>query len=239
MQIIPVIDLLDGSVVHARRGERHLYKPIQSVQCKTSQPLDVVQGLMKLYAFEQLYIADLNAIQKRGNHNDTIIDIQTAHPSLEIWLDCGIGQVHELAQWQGRGLQLVIGSENVHSLQSYLELQKSVHERHILSLDFFADEFRGPSDLLTQTTLWPEQVIAMTLTRVGSNAGPDIEKLRPLVQQKLQQGRPGCRLYAAGGVRNPSDLMALKQAGIDGVLIASALHSGALQGSQIAEAAAL
>lgn len=238
MQIIPVIDLLDGSVVHARRGERHLYKPIQSVQCETSQPFDVVQGLMKLYAFEQLYIADLNAIQKRGNHYDTIIDIQTAYPSLEIWLDCGIGEVHELAQWQGRDLQLVIGSENLHSLQSYLGLQESIHERHILSLDFFADGFRGPPDLLTKASLWPEQVIAMTLNQVGSNAGPDIEKLRPLIQQKLQQGRPGCRLYAAGGIRNSSDLMALKQMGVDGVLIASALHSGALPGSRIAEAAA-
>jgi len=189
---------------------------------------------MKLYAFDRLYIADLNAIQGHGNHYDTIVGIRTAYPQLEIWLDCGIGQVHELAQWHALDIRFVIGSESLRNLQSYQSLRKVIQEQHILSLDFFADDFRGPLDLLTQAALWPAWVVAMTLSHVGSNAGPDIEKLKPLLQQKAQQAVPS-NLYAAGGVRGLSDLLALKQMGIDGALIASALHSGALSNTEIAE----
>lgn len=189
---------------------------------------------MKLYAFEQLYIADLNAIQNRGHHYETIVLIQTAYPRLEIWLDCGISQIHELAQWQDSGLRLVIGTETQHNLQGYLGLRNALKQPHVLSLDFFADEFCGPADLLNQAAFWPAQVIAMTLGRVGSNAGPDIKKLNPLLKQKLEQVLPS-RLYAAGGVRDLSDLLALKQTGVDGALIASALHSGALLKAEISE----
>jgi uncharacterized protein related to proFAR isomerase len=34
----------------------------------------------------------------------------------------------------------------------------------------------------------------------------------------------GREIYAAGGVRNAADLLALKQAGVSGALIATALH---------------
>ena len=61
----------------------------------------------------------------------------------------------------------------------------------------------------------------MTLGRVGSGAGPDLDRLAAI------RARAGARrLYAAGGVRDKADLAALKDAGAAGVLVASALHDG-------------
>jgi phosphoribosylformimino-5-aminoimidazole carboxamide ribotide isomerase len=43
------------------------------------------------------------------------------------------------------------------------------------------------------------------------------------------------RLYAAGGVRGRHDLQVLRDAGIAGVLVASALHDGRLTSADLAE----
>lgn len=219
--------------MHARQGKRHLYKPIQSLLSKTSQPLDVVQGFMKLYPFSQLYIADLNAIQKRGNHDDVITDIRAAYPHLDIWLDSGISDAHALKTPDYMDLCHVVGSETLPDLKAYQQLQQRLEDDFVLSLDFFEDEFRGPADFLAQSPLWPRRIIAMTLNRVGSNAGPDIEKLKRLVQIKRLQPVP-TGIYAAGGVRNLSDLHGLEQIGVDGALVASALHMGAISNADIA-----
>jgi phosphoribosylformimino-5-aminoimidazole carboxamide ribotide isomerase len=69
----------------------------------------------------------------------------------------------------------------------------------------------------------------MTLARVGSGAGPDIERLSHV------RKHAGDRLvYAAGGVRNGNDLAALQRAGIAGALVASSLHDGTLTAAEIA-----
>ena len=53
MQIIPVIDLLNGVVVHAQRGDRKNYQPIQSALTTSHQPLDIVAALLEIYPFKE------------------------------------------------------------------------------------------------------------------------------------------------------------------------------------------
>jgi phosphoribosylformimino-5-aminoimidazole carboxamide ribotide isomerase len=69
----------------------------------------------------------------------------------------------------------------------------------------------------------------MTLARVGSGSGPDMDRLR-----SINAKAPDRRVYAAGGVRDAADLVALRRAGIAGALVASSLHNGKLTGAQIA-----
>ena len=69
----------------------------------------------------------------------------------------------------------------------------------------------------------------MTLARVGSGAGPDLDRLR-----SIRDAAPGKKVYAAGGVRDAADLIALKRAGMAGALVASCLHDRRLSGSDIA-----
>ena len=68
MEIIPVIDLMGGVVVHARMGQRNAYRPIATPLSPTSDPLDVTRGLMSVYPFTSIYAADLDAIDKRGSN---------------------------------------------------------------------------------------------------------------------------------------------------------------------------
>lgn len=223
MQIIPVIDLLNGVVVHAKRGERQHYQPIQSQLTASSTPLGIVSALLEFYPFTQLYIADLDAIQKLGgvyNTNYHAIESISQHfPALELWVDAGIRNNAELGFWQTLNARLVIGSENFANMGNYCALNH-LEKNFILSLDFFPQGYQGPTELLDDTAYWPQDVIVMSLANVGANQGAD-ESL----MSKLITLAPGKNIYAAGGIRHVGDLMLLKTIGAKGVLIATALHS--------------
>lgn len=227
MEIIPVIDLLNQDVVHAKRGERQHYRPIQSPLCVSSAPLDIVAAILELYPFKSLYIADLDAIQGRGHHRETIQQIRQRYPALHLWVDAGIADRDALAPWQSLELDMVIGSESIANIDQYIALRETLGSRMILSLDFGIEGFRGPDELLTQAQAWPERVVVMTLARVGSAEGPDLETIGA-----IKDKRPGCRIFAAGGVRNAFDLDNLESMEISGALVASAIHDGSLFSDQ-------
>jgi phosphoribosylformimino-5-aminoimidazole carboxamide ribotide isomerase len=92
----------------------------------------------------------------------------------------------------------------------------------------------------------------MTLCRLGSVAGPDRDRLASIMRARgfsseagagsrkenaRRQGSCQGRIYAAGVVRGPADFASLAQAGVHGVLVASALHEGQLTGADLAAAA--
>jgi phosphoribosylformimino-5-aminoimidazole carboxamide ribotide isomerase len=229
MEIIPVIDLRDGTVVHARMGRRDQYRPIRTRLAPGSDPVDVVRGLLSLYPFNTLYVADLDAIERRGDNQPVLARLRSAFPQVTLWVDNGIGDRHCAETWLEAGLgHLVIGSET--QADPGLIRFFAGDKRVALSLDFMHDSFRGPSALLDDTMSWPPKVIVMTLARVGSRAGPDLERL-----STIRDAAAGRAVYAAGGVRDVADLASLQRAGAAGALVASCLHEGRLTADDISE----
>ncbi|OIR17703.1 1-(5-phosphoribosyl)-5-[(5-phosphoribosylamino)methylideneamino] imidazole-4-carboxamide isomerase [mine drainage metagenome] len=220
MKIIPVIDLMHGVVVHAQLGMREHYQPIQSQLCRSSAPLDVVRTLLELYPFQCLYIADLDAITGQGHHLDTILQIQAQYPQLEIWLDAGIKTMESLAIWDSVRIKHVIGTENISTTNALTEISHVLHANFVLSLDFNQSVFLGNAALEKDTEHWPENIIVMTLSRVGSQLGADIERL--LAIKNIANGR---KIYAAGGIRNHGDIITLQNLSLSGALVATALHN--------------
>ena len=232
MQIIPGIDLLNNVVVHAKRGQRQHYQPIQSLLTASSAPLDIVTALLELYPFHTLYIADLDAICGTGNNDSAILAISQAYPNLTIWLDCGIGQMNARALYIGGNIRPVVGSENIQTLQDYRAISYACQSKHVLSLDYSTTSAMGISELHQSARFWPDDTICMTLNAVGINQGVDIERLNMLI--KMNNARKSrSRLYAAGGVRNIADLQALAEIGVTGALVATALHNKQLSADDI------
>ena len=117
----------------------------------------------------------------------------------------------------------VVGSETLKSIEDYTSARATAGPDAPLSLDFRGDAFLGPPELLADADLWPGRVIVMTLARVGSGEGPDIARLASIV------ARAGVReVFAAGGVRNADDLYALRDIGVAGALLSTALHTGTI-----------
>jgi phosphoribosylformimino-5-aminoimidazole carboxamide ribotide isomerase len=233
-ELIPVIDLMGGLVVHARAGERDRYRPLEHSRVSGSADLTaVVGGLLALHPFRTLYIADLDAIRKQGDHKVQIFKLRQSFPALGLWVDAGFAGECGCRRFLAAGLgDLVLGSEN----QSDLRLLELFGEdpRLVLSLDFQGERRLGAADLFARPDRWPERVIAMTLARVGSSGGPDLARL-----SELRTLAPDRRIYAAGGVRGPEDLRALAELGCAGALVASALHDGRLDGAAITDACSL
>lgn len=220
MQVIPVIDLKGGIVVHARKGERANYRPIETPLAPGGRPGDVVAGLLSLHAFATLYIADLDAIGGAARNEAAIADIKRRFPQLVLWVDSGLATLEAARGWLDRDIgHLVLGSEMLADGAAAASL--AADPRVVLSLDFRGPDFQGPAELLENAAAWPRRVIAMTLDRVGSHAGPDLDRLRAV---KDLAGRR--EVYAAGGVRDAADLRALDQASIAGALVATSLHDG-------------
>ncbi|WP_036302742.1 HisA/HisF-related TIM barrel protein [Methylotenera sp. L2L1] len=236
MQIIPVIDLLNGIVVHAKKGDRQHYQAIASQLTSSSKPLDIISALLILHPFEQLYIADLNAIQKLSNPNaaaqtnnfNVIESIASHFPNLTIWLDAGISNMTEFTLWSTLNIKLILGSENFSSINQYITSYPASNTQHILSLDFMPHGYQGPLTLLNDTTYWPQDVIIMSLAHVGANQGTNVQLLT-----EIKQKAGAFNVYAAGGVRGVEDLHTLKSIGIHGALIATALHDKQLSHEQL------
>ena len=222
--IVPVLDLKDGQVVHARAGDRARYQPIRSRLAESSAPDAVLRGLLSLAPFRAVYIADLDAIERRGDHRRLAADLAQGAAGVEFWVDGGIGTAGEAVALAAVRLIPVLGSETLASVQELAATKRQLgSDGFVLSLDYRGDRLLGPSGLDGMAEHWPDRVIAMTLARVGSGAGPDIARLSTL---KRIAGKRA--VYAAGGVRNRADLDALAAIDVAGALVASALHDGRL-----------
>ncbi len=222
MEVIPVVDLVGGRVVHARKGNRETYRPIVTPLSPTSDPVEVVGGLLGLHPFAALYVADLDAILRRGDNGATLRRLRAAFPALRLWIDNGAEDASALAAILDGDLGVpVLGSES--QRDGALIAAHPGSDRVVLSLDFRNERFLGPGGLLESPGAWPGRVIVMNLARVGGEAGPDFDRLRAVL--KSAGAHP---VYAAGGVRGATDLAELRALGCAGVLIASALHDGRL-----------
>jgi len=222
MDIIPVVDIMGGVAVHAREGRREQYRPLQSVLCSTPEPEAVIRGLLGLYPFKRVYIADLDALMGKDPQTDLAVELERSFPQVEFWMDRGLPRLSELESFPvKKHARSVVGSESLS--EESLPLLARSYPDFILSLDFLGDRLLGAEQLLYSPELWPETVILMSLSHVGSTAGPDFDRLA-----SFSRKHPHRRFIVAGGVRDEQDLIRLKSMETAGVLLASALHSGTI-----------
>ena len=224
MQIVPVVDLLAGQAVRAVRGERSDYRPLRSSLCAGSEPLTVARALLDHCASRQLYVADLDGLTGRGAQTELLAGLLAGLPGVEIWLDAGFASPSDAAAVlaaAGDRITPVVASESLPDASAIRGFTDR-WPHALLSLDRRKGAPLGAASCWTERHLWPERVIVMTLDRVGSFEGPDLDTLAD-VRARAGTAR---RVIGAGGVRSADDLQAAARSGADAWLIASALHDG-------------
>ena len=243
MKVIPVIDVLNGKVVHAVRGRRSEYQPLESVLGESVDPLEVAKTF-KTLGFSEVYVADLNAIIDCSTSFHVLKSIAD-ETGLRLMVDAGVTSMERARSLLESGVsKLVIGTE---TLQNKSFVGESVgvfgSDRVIVSLDLKDDKvlvrpgFDGSADPMPLLREFKEmgasQVIVLDLTRVGSGEGVNVDFLKKVLRSLRMD------VYVGGGVRNMADLIELKSVGVAGVLVATSLHSGKISVEELRQAGLL
>ena len=237
MKIIPVIDILDKKVVHAIKGQRYNYQPLESVLFKSTDPLETAKGFKSL-GFTELYVANLDAIIDCSTDFGFFKDI-AKETGLRLMVDAGVTSLGGAKKlFENNISKLIIGTE---TLQSKKFVAQAVEifgsNRVVVSLDLKGDKILvklGFDGCLNPVCLLKEfkdmgvsQIIVLDLARVGSGEGVNLNFLKKVIAEV------GVEAFVGGGVRDINDLIELKELGVSGALIATALHSGKISISQL------
>lgn len=224
------MDLLDGTVVHAVAGEREKYEPIDSVLTDTSAPVSIAYEFEKL-GFEELYIADLNAIQNKGE-NISSIDRLSSETEFDLLVDAGFKTSKEVKPYLGKGISKIIFATE--TLQSFDEVEKVVDGYSVPVIgsvdmkegEVIANQFERRVTLAESIREFEDfgvsEIILLNLKRVGGSGGPD----KSLLQKAV--GLSDVPVIVGGGIRNLTDLQELKKLGAGGALTATAIHNGSI-----------
>jgi phosphoribosylformimino-5-aminoimidazole carboxamide ribotide isomerase len=224
MRVVPVIDLKDGTAVHAVRGERERYRPLRG------DPVSLARRFRAELGLDELYVADLDAIAGAGG-NDAVIRALASESRAMV--DGGVCEPDRARELLELGVhRVVVGTETLTGPDALDRLLAEVPEL-VLSIDLRDGRALSPDPRLAGRPALDavarlhraalREVIVLDLARVGSGAGPDTG----LIAQ-IHAAFPDLQLLAGGGVRDAADLRALGDAGAAGALVATALHRGVI-----------
>lgn len=237
LKVIPVLDILNGITVHAVRGQRGQYQPLQSSLTKSTDPVAVAKAF-KTLGFSKLYIADLDAIIDCRSSFGNLKQIAD-ESGLDLLVDAGITNLQRAQLLMQSGVNtLIVGTETLQNKTFVAEAIEQFSSSHVLlSLDLKAGKvlvgqgFAGstqPLELLKEfKSVGLSQVVVLDLSRVGSNEGVDVTFLNQI------KDTLGIDVYVGGGVRGIEDLIELEKSGISGALIATSLHTGKIGTSEL------
>ncbi|BAP63891.1 HisA/HisF family protein [Methanococcus maripaludis] len=211
MEIIPVIDLMNGLAVSGKSGNRKEYVPIKSVLCDSSNPLDVIKKYKENGA-KKVYIADLNSIMSTGNNFETV-------KSLDIFkiVDFGVTDKKDLENVKKYVNMTILGTETLNDISILKE------ENIILSLDFKDGKLLNYNleEILSEIDK-KTPLIILDISSVGTQKGINVELIKDILKKTDNP------IYIGGGIKSEDDLKISKELGISGVLIGTTIHNGKL-----------
>jgi len=239
MRIVPVLDLMHGQVVRGVGGARQQYQPLRSPLAASAFPLIVARAFRDHFGLSELYLADLDAIAGSPPAIGTFTALQAE--GFRLLTDAGLRTAADATTLVAAGVSgIVAGQETMLGPEVLLELVERVGaSRLVFSLDLkngrpltMATAWRNSDPWLIAAEVREmgiRRLLILDLARVGVGAGTGTEALCKLVRETC----PGVELLAGGGVRGREDLERLRQCGVDGVLVASALHEGRLRAEDL------
>lgn len=232
-RIIPVIDILNSTAVHAIKGERNKYKPLESYLFQSSDPKEIIQLINGRLGFDRFYIADLDSILYKKPNFEILNEI-LAIPKLEIILDPGITDQKDINSYSGYNLKsLILGLETLKTIKVIDQsLQVLDQNEIIVSIDMFkgrilshAKDIRAHDPIRLIKLLESSgirNVILLDLFRVGQKIGG----IPPLYLDILQNFSGN--IYVGGGIKNYRDILDYKEQNFAGILIATSLYDGTI-----------
>ncbi len=229
LKVIPVIDMFKGKIVHAYKGIRKKYRELKSTVLTEKISLESIVESLYNMGFREIYIADLDSIVlgETETLKSKIMRVVNKFPNVRFLIDIGKLGLHLKPP---RNVNWIVGTE-------YLTFEELVRLKpDVLSLDMLGNNvifLRGLVALSNIASkmlfLRPKELLMIFLDKVGSLEGPNYLAIKYLANIFSRK----CRIIVGGGIRDKGDLYALKFLKVNGVLVATAIHRGIINVSEI------
>ena len=225
-RIVFVLDIYNRTVVHAQGGNRQNYQPIHksSVLCNSSKPIEVIDAINP----KEVYIADLNILQGIGEHDTNFNDIRAVSQKVRTMLDPGISSLSDVGAALSLASSVILGTETA-SLDTISHAASEFPGRVNVSIDIkngriLTRDPNMPNDPIEVIGMLNNMdirdIIILDMDRVGTSSGVDAQFLSTIAASSNHD------VLLGGGVKDMSDIESLKDIGLKGALVATALHNG-------------
>lgn len=227
LMIIPVLDIKSSIAVSGKSGNRDEYQPLETVFSPSSHPLEIARKLKERGA-QEIYIADLDAIENKGSNRDLVGKINQVLP---VMLDCGACDPESVTEALKFADKVIVATETLKSMDDLQQIFSRVNRQQIIiSIDLVQDQIYSRNMDLdwenlreTLERLKPSQIIILDISQVGTRKGVNwdvVDRFSGLESTVI-----------LGGGITGSDLEEITRKGVAKVLVGTALHSGQMEPS--------
>lgn len=215
MEIIPVIDIMNGIAVSGKSGRREGYTELKTVFADSCDPVEIAKNL----PFKRLYVADLDGIMKGAPNIKMLEELSRIR---QLMVDVGIRNLSDYNRISHLDADIIVGSETLRDFET-LETISRGRQSIVFSIDIKDREVMSPflsRDPIETFELLAGRIkrfIVLNISSVGTLSA-DFSLLEKL---KI----PDVEVYYGGGIKK-ENINELKKIGVSGVLMGTALHRG-------------
>ena len=226
MNIIPAIDLLNGSCVRLLKGN---YNKVSSYN---SSPIDQVNTFVDA-GFNYIHIIDLDAAKSGNDENLEIIKSIAQIEGLSLQIGGGIRDINKVFDLFDLGIdRLIVGTAAITDSKFLAQLKDRVDpNKLIFGLDFNLinnEPLLSVNGWTTNTTTtlfdyinendWIKNVLATDISLDGTLLGPNIDIYKRILEYK------NINLIASGGIASITDIRDLIDIGSHECVVGKAIY---------------
>jgi phosphoribosylformimino-5-aminoimidazole carboxamide ribotide isomerase len=226
MIAIPAIDLHDGRCVRLFRGD------LDALTTYDERPVDAATRF-EAEGARRLHVVDLDAARGTGSNRETVKEICRS-VAIPVQLGGGLRTMEDIEGALADGAaRAILGTAAVPRTGFVAEAVERFGDAVVAALDVKGDhvmthgwQTEGPPLEEAVAALHEAGVprfLATSIARDGTMDGPDFALYERLI---AITDRP---VIASGGVRVADDVWALRELGLEAVVVGKALYSGTLQ----------
>ncbi len=235
MEIFPAVDILDGRCVQLVQGKREQATVYGDPLAWAVKWLDA--------GADALHIINLDGAFGQATQNADLIRKLIRETDVTVELGGGIRSLEDAAGWLDIGVERVIlGTLAVRDPGAVGTIADEFGSRHVMAgVDARGGEvvIEGWEESAGDYLAWAERFESLgagslLFTNVDVEGLQQGIALEPVVRLLARTGLP---VVASGGVSSASDVAALRDAGVAGAVLGSALYAGKIRIEEALEAA--
>ena len=235
MNILPAIDIKNGSCVRLKKGN------FNEIKIYNSSPLDQAK-LFKDHGFDFIHIVDLDGALRGKRENNKIIN-QIINLNIKVQLGGGIRLLSDVEELIDNGVERVILSTAVIENKSFMNdvLSKFDQKKITLALDFrIYDEipYIATKGWMNQTKInlydfikknEIKNVLATDINKDGLLIGPNLQ-----IYKKIKELSPNKNLIGSGGISKISDIDDLAKISVNECVVGKAIYENKISLTELA-----